>query len=340
MQNTLMQEFNVDAEIDAAYAAYPRLRLNTVFLTPKDGVVPGDPRRKYLRDEFNLHSQSRLARFLYRFRREREILKSVGQHHTSWHNGHSGMHVNFLKLNDPAYTDEGRRFVNIYSFDHELGHTLVGRSEGDADAFATMRHIQRAGRDSPFLPLLSPSGAWSAILEKDAIHLTIPVVNRIILDSRGFDFAALSPKETVRLARKYSEEHMPESAHRWEVVKNFAEAAALWNAESVDGKTPGPEACLKIRRTVARVAFSSPHPLTFLTGAYALCRSMEKDNPKIRKQGTPPYAPAEEWRETRDALAAKARWLGMEDLLLLDFPAKSPARTAPAASAPLRLQRA
>lgn len=105
----------------------------------------------------------------------------------------------------------GKAVSDVFIFDHEIGHLLckdglgsLNMGECVADAYATIRHIQRFGAGSSALQRLQERRAMEMIFGRDGSHFTAPVVERIVADSAHFDFAALSPQETAGLAQQYA----------------------------------------------------------------------------------------------------------------------------------------
>ncbi len=103
--------------------------------------------------------------------------------------------------------------TDVFSFDHEIGHLICpgGYSEGEelmkecvADAYATLRHIQRFGKDSAPLKSLPAMRAVEMVFGKDCSHFTLPVVEKIIQDAKTTDFEKLSPEATIALASTYA----------------------------------------------------------------------------------------------------------------------------------------
>jgi hypothetical protein len=101
-------------------------------------------------------------------------------------------------------------------FDHELGHLVTKegfkphklKGEVSADAFAAIRHFQRFGAADDDLAAASAYRAV-AFFCGDPGHVTTPVVDRIRLDAKSFDFASLSPADTVVAAETYAANFNP-----------------------------------------------------------------------------------------------------------------------------------
>lgn len=105
----------------------------------------------------------------------------------------------------------GRAVSDAFIFDHETAHLLckeglgnVNMGECVADAYATIRHLQRFGVGSPAIHRLVQRRAMETILGHNGSHFTAPVVERILSDRSRMDFAALTPEQTMDIAHQYA----------------------------------------------------------------------------------------------------------------------------------------
>lgn len=103
-----------------------------------------------------------------------------------------------------GYTQEMR--VN-YVLDHEIGHHVVkngmiGGHAGEcrADAFATLRHIQRYGMDTGFVEMSNRSAVM--VLKTSPIHYTYDVMTAVYRYARRCDITQLSLQQTAALAER------------------------------------------------------------------------------------------------------------------------------------------
>ncbi len=122
----------------------------------------------------------------------------------------------------PVHPD--RAAMLFFEFDHELGHLLTrfGRNitaagtttlaENSAEAFATLRAIQRFGRATPHLEALSCWRARCLVGHQAKTHITTPVIDAIISDSARVDFTRLSADETIAAANDYTRRYCPKGA--------------------------------------------------------------------------------------------------------------------------------
>jgi hypothetical protein len=106
--------------------------------------------------------------------------------------------------------------TDAFTFDHEIGHMLghddsennPNMRESIADAYAVIRHFQRFGTDAASITNLIGLRAVEMIFVRtNGDHFTSAVVQQIFADKDKTDFAALTPAETVALARTYAAAH-------------------------------------------------------------------------------------------------------------------------------------
>ena len=80
---------------------------------------------------------------------------------------------------------EASDIENVFTLDHEIGHLICpggiekfNLRECVADAYATIRHIQRFGADSPYLHNIVHSRAVGLVFERgEGSHFTSPVTD-------------------------------------------------------------------------------------------------------------------------------------------------------------------
>ena len=199
-----------------------------------------------------------------------------------------------------------RAAMLFFEFDHELGHllTIKGRNitekgttteaENSADAFATLRSIQRFGRAGAHLNALSCWRARCLIATGSTTHITTPVIDAIVADSAHIDFTKLTPQETICAANEYARRYCPTS-----LEVSFA-AAQLHAAKDFinDGMH---------QRRLAEIVLSTRRSFAFHIGARALV--------PVLASNVKPQLSAEERRSLLTRVQVRARKLGFEDLL-------------------------
>jgi hypothetical protein len=113
----------------------------------------------------------------------------------------------------------------IFVFDHEVGHAIVpGGTHNDAtangaecaaDAYATIRHLQRFDADSPTIDALVANRSFDFVFRESWYgkdHFSSPVVEKILEQRYDIDWNSLTPAETVRMARKFVLEYEMDTA--------------------------------------------------------------------------------------------------------------------------------
>ncbi|MBU6475239.1 MAG: hypothetical protein KGL10_07045 [Alphaproteobacteria bacterium] len=194
-----------------------------------------------------------------------------------------------------------------FVFDHELGHAVIpegtglgNRGECIADAYATIRHLQRYGADSPFIGHVVNNRAFDLVFRDQwygSTHFTSSVTGKILECRHDVDWAALTPLQTAALARKFALEHEIgyEALHMLE--KDFS---ALH--EKADSIARGDKAPLK---ELAKKVLSTDVSDVFKYGAAALALYVDKRTADAVLQGR--Y-----WNKVRRKLAKKEKALAPE----------------------------
>lgn len=207
---------------DAAFEAledFPQLRARTTFLL--DQHNPGGRALKAYGDPQAVLTQlstpswrTQLQGFLSYMRKHKTsvacFIKGV-PHQAVIFTPHS--------ILSPVHSD--RAAMLFFEFDHELGHLLTkqGRAltqhgttttaENSAEAFATLRSIQRFGGARAHLDALARWRARHLIISGNKTHITTAVIDAIIADSARVDFTGLTPQETIAAANEYARRHCP-----------------------------------------------------------------------------------------------------------------------------------
>ena len=138
---------------------------------------------------------------------------------------------------DVPERERERHFRDFFIVNHEAGHLLLPWSMEDslkpypfseclADAFATIRAIQKFGADDPIFAKLGASRLLAFIASGDYKHLTTPVTFAIVADAQGRDFSDLTPEETVRLAKGYAMAFTPVQSDLTRAVSDYSPVAA------------------------------------------------------------------------------------------------------------------
>lgn len=108
-----------------------------------------------------------------------------------------------------------RGFRDFFVLNHEAGHLLLPYDSGDglqpypfteclADAFATIRAVQKFGADTAIYDRLGAMRSVGFMLSGNVRHLTTTVTSRIMEDAQRRDFSLLDPDKTMRASKKYA----------------------------------------------------------------------------------------------------------------------------------------
>lgn len=180
--------------------------------------------------------------------------------------------------------------MRAFTLDHEIGHVKCARgSEGGntgesiADAYATIRQIQRFGRGAAALlsaQILKRQAALFLLPEDKATHYTAPVMQKIIADSTHIDFTALDAGATQRIASEYGQRYAAHAAH-------------LVYACSPNGGLPVQERIYDF----AQKALSDTLPAAAKAPALALLRAFAEDRVRFQGQSAPFDTSAPKWQE-------------------------------------------
>lgn len=117
-------------------------------------------------------------------------------------------------------------------FDHELGHLLIPDamknstlseclfSEAAADVYAVSRNIQRFGQHAQGASVISWNRAVGFVEHGGQSHFTFFALDALAQLQDKIDFKALTPQQTLQLARRIALEHTPHE----NLVRNLSEA--------------------------------------------------------------------------------------------------------------------
>jgi hypothetical protein len=219
--------FDLDREVAAFYRDHPALKRKLFFI---DGsTLPGTLYRGEETDEDEVADL--LSHNPVLLEMNKLAQKSGSRSDLYPKQDYGCVLFNFTKPNQQNFL--GYRAApgmsEAFIFDHEAGHLLCEKGLGNdanlaesvADAYATIRHIQRFGRDSAAIQRLLDKRAVGLTLCGAGDHFTGSVVEKIIADSLTVDFAALTPAETVERAQRYAEDNIMDPALIRRMVNDF-----------------------------------------------------------------------------------------------------------------------
>jgi hypothetical protein len=231
MQKSRTQIFNETAE--KAHDAFPlAFQAMVIFQTSAD--VP-----LYVSPEFAEHLTKNIDSVRTAIRntgKEMERLNAAGLASPYFPIG--GKVAQMIALQDSpggvftnGYTPEMRA---VYVLDHEIGHHVVknGRGmglhlgEAAADAYASLRHIQRYGQATDFFDYLNKSSM--VVLGHSRIHYTRDTMMRVKELAWEQDITKLSLQETAALAENIAQETHLQQQKLDKIAQAFSAAEKVY----------------------------------------------------------------------------------------------------------------
>ncbi len=130
-----------------------------------------------------------------------------------------------------SYTSKMR---GLYILDHEIGHHVVSNGNGSgkhlgeaaADAYASLRHIQRFGQDTDFFTYADK--AYTIVLAQSPIHYTNAVFDRVRQIAKERDISAMSLQDTALLAADIAAECHLDIKTLDKIAKAYAEKGVVY----------------------------------------------------------------------------------------------------------------
>ena len=293
--------FNYEREVREFYRQFPQHRESVYFVeTGYDALLGRE--KGYLEFE-ELYRMNSFQKCLSEAKEEGSRVYSF-----EFSGKRPDFHCVFLNLKDNkssrlvTYNHKSTSVEQAFVLDHELGHALCNKgmkgdhlSECVADAYASIRHVQRFGRDPTFLKTLTDSRALHMVFKRSMTHFTSPVVKRIIEDNAVFDFSKLSPAQTMQAATRYATRYAVTEKRRYGLIYAFQYLAIEeW------GRVPSQQ--IAGSRSVAQLIDEVPKVRDSYArswGAYVL--RMLSDN-RARYQGKPLKLPARHKEEIKSVL--------------------------------------
>lgn len=193
-------------------------------------------------------------------------------------------------------------------FDHELAHAIVegARShallaECVADAFMTIRHIQRFGKESPLPDIICKRRAAYAFFNQDDVHFTSPAIEQVIALKNKINYKNLTPAETMRLSEVIGALSLPSRGEMAVLKKQFGRQKNALRRVTTD----------KPLRDFAQAVLSSRSSLMRQWGRVALAGFLDGDiHLRRREKGKEPRAIAlrgKYWDSLRRDILPKPR---------------------------------
>lgn len=231
MQKSLTQIFNETAE--KAHDAFPlAFQAMVIFQTSGDAPL-------YVSPEFAEHLYKNIESVRAAIKntaKDMERLNAAGLASAYFPVG--GKVGQMIALQDSpggvftnGYTPEMRA---VYVLDHEIGHHVVknGRNHGRhlgeaaADAYASLRHIQRYGQATDFFDYLNK--ASMVVLGHSPIHYTRDTMMRVKELAWEQDISKLSLQETAALAERIAQESHIEQRKLDKIANAFSGAEKVY----------------------------------------------------------------------------------------------------------------
>ena len=205
----------------------------------------------------------------------------------------------------------------MFAFDHELGHAIIPNAlpadgseniaESIADAYAVVRHLQRYGAESSVIDALAGNRTFRFIFKKDMLHLTSPVVEKILARRYEIAWDSLTPAETTQLARRFALEYAVHPVLLDVIDKDF---------KKLQGKTDDIEkGDVSPLQELAEIVLSTEVSAVFKYGAVALKFCLDGQAADIILTG-------DYWDNVRRKLAEKQKIFAAQDKLLFGMGAK------------------
>jgi hypothetical protein len=214
MQQSLVKEFSKTAA--QAHEAFPDALAMLVVLLVSDTDTPvfvaPIAAEKLTKNTMTLQAAIRKV--------AQQIVETNSTGIASAHYALANTIVSLIAL-DNRYTDNypqnfTKEMDAIFTLDHEIGHLIITKgpspnehlSECAADAFATLRHIQRFGKSTDILEYLRDKTVQGAIFDTEIAHYTTDAIELASkeADKMGNRFFELSLRETAILAAKIADE--------------------------------------------------------------------------------------------------------------------------------------
>ncbi len=326
--------FDYEREVRQVWRDFPRIKNKVYFLElgaeAISPVYPGNPRIKEALGQFFKKQHELWAEAQYL----REEQKSSG--YQSYDDNNLGIVC--------LYTGEDRFPLLAasasltqeltFSFDHELGHAIVPDGvlsdythlkECIADAYATIRHLQRAGAGSSVIDAVVEKRALQFIFQKtEGDYFTSPVTEKILARRHEIDWNSLTPQETTRLARRFALEYALHPRDLQVLDKSFHKFHGKLNALRKGNVT--------LLRDLAEKVLSTDTPDVFKWGAVVLNAALKGH---FRR---PPYSiilSGDYWDAVRQKLAEKQKIFAAQGEIM--FGLVSPDRSLQRRSSPAKI---
>ena len=182
-----------------------------------------------------------------------------------------------------------RDFRDHFILNHEAGHLLLPYtpesrlprypySECLADAFATIRSMQKFGADDAIHNKLSATRALGFMLSGNSNHLTTTVTDRILDEAKRQDFSALGFDETLTAAHLYAKALTPRIEELEQAEESYARIADYMRANPAADK-------LEIFGLVGQTCLATSDKFSFFLGAKFFQPFLNPDGMMLAQNG-------------------------------------------------------
>lgn len=223
------ETFSFTDAVAEAYETYPEIKDKVFFMDPASGDIP-HPDPAVVQELIDFFTKTEAGRDVMQ-----PIIANCQKHKSSYcHPNDPGGGFVFVYSGADA-----QRFAGAHShktelqfiFDHELAHAIVpdGRSdnpflaESIADAFATLRHLQRHKGDTAFIEDMMLARATGMAFRKNGIlNFSSPVLEKILEDAKTVPFEKFSHTETVSYVTAMAQQYTPDGPALRRLHESFA----------------------------------------------------------------------------------------------------------------------
>ncbi len=293
--------FDFDAEVAQVWRDFPEIKNKVIFLDASH-----DARLVYPEEGAEKDAIERFLKIYNPKRRLKSAFARWGEKNSFCQPLSGNTRLLYILMEKHPYDKISPRAPLVqetaFVFDHELGHAIIpgadvptNRAECFADAYATIRHLQRFGADSPFIGHVVNNRSFDLVFRDSwygHAHFTGAVTEKILDRCHDIDWNALTPREAADLARKFVLEHEMASEALNMLERDFK--ALHKQAEKI---ARGDTAPLK---ELAEKVLSTDSSDVFKYGTKALALYVDRQTADLVLQGT--Y-----WNEVRKKLAKRRK---------------------------------
>lgn len=239
--------FDFNEAVSDFYTAHPDLKDKVFFIDPAAGNV-AHPDHAVMQELVDFITKSDAGK-----KHMQPIIAKCAKNKTSYchPNGPGGGFVFVYSGADALrFTKQHSHATELqFIFDHETAHAIIedGRSdnrflaESIADAYATVRHLQRSGGDTRFIEDMMLARATDTVFRENGIfNFSCPVIDKILADAKTVPFEKFSHAETVSYVTAMAQQHTLDGPALRSLHENLAglkNRPALYDLQNVIATT-------------------------------------------------------------------------------------------------------